>query len=72
MSTMWKKIRFTDRKRINSSITSLQIPSSWPGTIEDVSSVKEVENPNTAKEWRTVDTPQDIAFYLKLRNRLHF
>ena len=50
MSTMWQKIRFTDRKRINSSLTSLQIPSSWPETTEDVSSVKEMDNPKTAKE----------------------
>eukprot|EP00957_Ditylum_brightwellii_P006398 486131-Ditylum_brightwellii.AAC.1 len=68
MSTMWQKIRFTDEKRINSLLTSLQIPSSWPETTEDISSVKEVENPKTANEWRTVDTAQDIAFYLKLGN----
>eukprot|EP00957_Ditylum_brightwellii_P069673 5291557-Ditylum_brightwellii.AAC.1 len=58
MSTMWQKIRFTDRKRINSSRTSLQIPSSWPETTEDMRSVKEVENQKTAKEWRTVYTPK--------------
>eukprot|EP00957_Ditylum_brightwellii_P114646 8742742-Ditylum_brightwellii.AAC.1 len=68
MLTMWQKIRFTDRKRTNSSITLLQIPSSWSETTEDVSLVKEVENPKTVNEWRTIDTPQDIVFYLKLRN----
>eukprot|EP00957_Ditylum_brightwellii_P192904 14688087-Ditylum_brightwellii.AAC.1 len=52
MTTMWQKIRFTDRKRINGSLTSLQIPSSWLETTEDVSSVKEVENPKTAMENR--------------------
>eukprot|EP00957_Ditylum_brightwellii_P016944 1277610-Ditylum_brightwellii.AAC.1 len=72
MSTIWQKIRFTDRMQTKGFSTSLQIPSSWPETTDDVSSLRALKNPNKATKWRTADTPSDIVFYLQLRNCLHF
>eukprot|EP00957_Ditylum_brightwellii_P148303 11291150-Ditylum_brightwellii.AAC.1 len=68
MQQVWKKIGYADTKNIDSSITNLQIPITWPSNISDERSNIELDNPKRANYWRTVDTPKEVAFYLKLRN----
>eukprot|EP00957_Ditylum_brightwellii_P083756 6366229-Ditylum_brightwellii.AAC.1 len=72
MQQVWKKIRHADNKHIDSLITPLQIPITWPSSTSDEHSTIKSDNPKTANYWWTVDTPKEVAFYLKLRNRLHF
>eukprot|EP00957_Ditylum_brightwellii_P065631 4977597-Ditylum_brightwellii.AAC.1 len=72
MQQVWKKIGHADTKHIDSLITTLQISITWPSTTCDEHSTIELDNPKTANYWQTVDTPREVAFYLKLRNQLHF
>eukprot|EP00957_Ditylum_brightwellii_P057631 4370298-Ditylum_brightwellii.AAC.1 len=54
------------------SILSLQVPITWPEAQSNVARITLLDNPKEAKYWKTVKLPEDIAFYLKLRNKLHF
>eukprot|EP00957_Ditylum_brightwellii_P028584 2159946-Ditylum_brightwellii.AAC.1 len=68
MQQVWKKIGHADKKYIDSSITTLQIPITWPSTTSDEQSTIKLDNPKTANYWQIVDTPKEVAFYLRLRN----
>eukprot|EP00957_Ditylum_brightwellii_P067249 5103217-Ditylum_brightwellii.AAC.1 len=68
MQQVWKKIGHADKKHIDSSITNLQIPITWPYTTSDEHSIIKLDNPKTANYWWTVETSKEVAFYLKLRN----
>eukprot|EP00957_Ditylum_brightwellii_P207733 15354296-Ditylum_brightwellii.AAC.1 len=54
------------------SILSLQVPITWPEAQSNVSGITLLDNLKEARHWKTVELPKDIAFYLKLRNKLHF
>eukprot|EP00957_Ditylum_brightwellii_P149069 11350747-Ditylum_brightwellii.AAC.1 len=54
------------------SITSLQVPVTWPESDIDIDSVTHLDNPKEAEHWKIVEMPEEIATYLKLWNRLHF
>eukprot|EP00957_Ditylum_brightwellii_P100987 7697163-Ditylum_brightwellii.AAC.1 len=72
MAKVWNKIGHADKKYNSAgSILSLQIPVTWPSSNCDKDQIHALDNPEEAQHWRTVKTPQDIAFYLRLRNRLH-
>eukprot|EP00957_Ditylum_brightwellii_P139682 10645563-Ditylum_brightwellii.AAC.1 len=72
MAKVWNKIGHTDKKYKSGSILSLQIPVTWPSSNFDEDQIRALDNPKKAQHWRTVKIPQEIAFYLKLQNRLHF
>eukprot|EP00957_Ditylum_brightwellii_P048816 3703764-Ditylum_brightwellii.AAC.1 len=72
MVKVWNKIGHPDKKYKSGSIVSLQIPITWPSSDCDEDQICDLDNPKGAQHWRTVKTPQEIAFYLKLRSRLHF
>eukprot|EP00957_Ditylum_brightwellii_P150929 11492558-Ditylum_brightwellii.AAC.1 len=72
MAKVWNKIGHADKKYKSESITSLLIPVTWPSSDCDENQIWSLDNPKEAHQWRTVETPQEIAFYLTLRNRLHF
>eukprot|EP00957_Ditylum_brightwellii_P091753 6986677-Ditylum_brightwellii.AAC.1 len=44
----------------------------WQSSHCDENQLHALNNPKKAQHWRTVETPQEIAFYLKLCNELHF
>lgn len=50
----------------------VEIPQSWPPPDHPVESLAELEDPKTCKEWRLVTAPNEVEYYLMLRNRLHF
>jgi hypothetical protein len=56
--------------------TSLQIPTSWPTPDEPITNIQALPDPKAIQQdesqWRTVELPSDILYYLRLRNRLHF
>eukprot|EP00957_Ditylum_brightwellii_P092856 7069087-Ditylum_brightwellii.AAC.1 len=72
MQQVWKNIGHADKKHIDSMITTLQFPITWPSTTSDEQSTIKLDNHKTATYWQTVDTLEEVAFYLKLRNQLHF
>eukprot|EP00957_Ditylum_brightwellii_P131985 10063840-Ditylum_brightwellii.AAC.1 len=72
MAKVCNKIGHADKKYKSRSIMSLQIPVTWPSSDSDENQIHALENPKEEKHWRTVKTPREIVFYLKLRNRLHF
>ena len=50
----------------------VEIPYSWPQPGQPVTSITQLEDPKTSNEWRLITDPQEIEYYLMLRNRLHF
>ena len=72
MKKVWKKIGYADKKKEMGSITSPQVPLTWPESDIDIDSVIHLDNPKEAEHWKTVEMPEEIATYLKLRKRLHF
>lgn len=50
----------------------IEIPASWPPAHEPVTSLEHLEDPKQCTEWRLVTQPDEIEFYLMMRNRLHF
>eukprot|EP00957_Ditylum_brightwellii_P202606 15330890-Ditylum_brightwellii.AAC.1 len=49
-----------------------KIPVTWPSSDCDEDQISALENAKKTQHWRTVKTPREIVFYLKLCNRLHF
>eukprot|EP00957_Ditylum_brightwellii_P068698 5215117-Ditylum_brightwellii.AAC.1 len=72
MAQMLKKICFAEKRRKKSNLTSIQVLVSWPEMLMDIPPKHDLEDPNSTTEWKTIDLPQEIAHYLKLRNRRHF
>eukprot|EP00957_Ditylum_brightwellii_P071018 5396776-Ditylum_brightwellii.AAC.1 len=72
MARVWKKIDHADKKHEAGSILPLHIPVTWPSSNCDKDQISALDNLKKAQHLRIVETPQEISFYLKLRNRLHF
>eukprot|EP00957_Ditylum_brightwellii_P162928 12406496-Ditylum_brightwellii.AAC.1 len=72
MARVWKEIRHADKEHEAGSILSLQAPVTLLSSNCDENKISALDNSKKAQHWRTVKTPQEIALYLKLCNRLHF
>eukprot|EP00957_Ditylum_brightwellii_P141157 10754014-Ditylum_brightwellii.AAC.1 len=62
MAKVWNKIGHANKKYKSGSITSLQIPATWPSSNCDEDQIYALDNPKEAKHWRTVEIPREIAF----------
>jgi hypothetical protein len=60
MKQLFNKLKFIRGKYQKTGISSLQVP-----TVDG-------DNPKTCTNWKTVDTPKEIADYLLQRNQSHF
>lgn len=62
------------KRRTQSSpcLDRLEIPASWPPREQSITSMESLEDPKTCTQWRCVTQPQEIEYYLMLRNRMHF
>jgi hypothetical protein len=69
---MYRKIKAIRGKNSFGGFTSIDVPLSWPAAHIDPTTVSSLPDPKTATEWRTVDLPDEIVYYLLMRNRLHF
>ena len=70
---MYRKIKAIRGKFHKSGFTSIEVPTSWPPAhtpLEDLPDA--LPDPKTATEWKTIDLPDEIVYYLLTRNRLHF
>eukprot|EP00957_Ditylum_brightwellii_P025022 1893486-Ditylum_brightwellii.AAC.1 len=65
MAKVWNKIGHTDKKYESGSILSFQIPVTWPSSNCDEHTTSALDIPKKAQHWRTIETSQEIAFYLK-------
>eukprot|EP00957_Ditylum_brightwellii_P100017 7622569-Ditylum_brightwellii.AAC.1 len=72
MRKVWTKIGLADENKEMGSISLLQILITWPDPDIETSTVTQLDNPNKAEYWKTVETPSKIATYLKLQSQLHF
>ena len=67
----WKRIKFLQGKGNHGKFSTVEVPSSWPST-EAGFLHQAIENPKVCTNWKTVDDPADMEFYLQMRNRRHF
>eukprot|EP00980_Cylindrotheca_fusiformis_P020498 scaffold7555_cov72-Cylindrotheca_fusiformis.AAC.3 len=69
----WKKINFVQGHHHQSQFTNVEVPSSWPTTqAEFLNPDTVIENPKQCDSWRTIEDPDEMEFYIQMRNRLHF
>eukprot|EP00957_Ditylum_brightwellii_P028793 2175281-Ditylum_brightwellii.AAC.1 len=54
------------------SISLLQVTITWPDADIDTPNVTQLNNLKDAEYWKTVETPEEKATYLKVQNQLHF
>jgi hypothetical protein len=71
-AAMYRKVKAIRGKFNKSGFTSIEVPTSWPPAHTEPSNLQELPDPKTANEWKTVDLPDEIVYYLLTRNRLHF
>lgn len=71
-AAMYRKIKAVRGIYNHSSFTSIDVPTSWPPAFSDQTMLHSLPDPKKALEWRTVDLPDEIMYYLLTRNRLHF
>jgi hypothetical protein len=70
-AAMYRKIKAIRGKYHSGGFTSIEVPVSWPEPHTEHTS-NALPDPKKATEWKTVDLPEEIVYYLLTRNRLHF
>ena len=68
----WNTIAFLKMSESPSTIDRLEIPEDWPPPFTTLSTTTSLTNPKETAIWRTITKPDEIEYYLLLRNRLHF
>jgi hypothetical protein len=66
----WRKISALNPLQRSKGMTSVKVPASWPTT--DAGFDGPIENPKSCSDWKSVDTPKEMLYYLSKRNQLHF
>jgi hypothetical protein len=67
----WKRIHFLQGNNLKGQFSQVEVPTTWPST-EDEFLQNDIENPRTCTDWKTIDDPSEMEFYLQMRNRRHF
>jgi hypothetical protein len=67
----WKRIHFLQGNNLKGQFSQVEVPSTWPSTEEEFLQ-NDIENPRTCTDWKTIDDPSEMEFYLQMRNRRHF
>jgi hypothetical protein len=71
-AAMYRKVKAVRGKHNKSSFTSIEVPSTWPSAHTETENLQDLPNPKEATNWKTIDLPDEIVYYLLTRNRLHF
>eukprot|EP00957_Ditylum_brightwellii_P130739 9974614-Ditylum_brightwellii.AAC.1 len=66
MANMWRKIPYTDKEKRDNNTSLILIPASWPGISTIITPEMELEDPQKAQQWRTVDLPEEILHYFTI------
>jgi hypothetical protein len=69
---LYRKIKAVRGLNNKSGFTSIKVPTSWPSAHSETDNIQDLPNPKTATEWKTIDLPDEIVYYLLTQNRLHF
>eukprot|EP00957_Ditylum_brightwellii_P129663 9890891-Ditylum_brightwellii.AAC.1 len=72
MVSTWSKVWYADKGKQVNSMSFLPILSSWSDCPKTIPQHYTLEEPKQIEEWRTVETPTEIAKCLILRNKRHF
>lgn len=65
-----KSLRHHNQSKQN--LDRLEIPASWPPPHSPMSPEIPLEDPKTCCQWKTITDPQEVEYYIMLRNRIHF
>lgn len=69
----WQTLRFVRMQQgLTQKIDRVDIPASWPHPSQTDPHFSTLEDPKECSSWKTVTKPEDVEYYLQLRNRCHF
>jgi len=69
----WQTLRFVKQQQgTTQRVDRIDIPASWPEPNQSAQHPTTLEDPKSCHTWRTIKKPEDIEYYLQLRNREHF
>eukprot|EP00957_Ditylum_brightwellii_P011568 874449-Ditylum_brightwellii.AAC.1 len=68
MSNMSKKIAYADKGKRDNNLTSISILAPWPDMNTTIMADCELEDPQKAEQWCTVELPEEILHYLIVQN----
>jgi len=70
---LWQSWNFIKRQtKPFHPIDRVDIPASWPPPHATEDEFQQLEDPKECNTWQTITDPNDIEFYVRLRNRKHF
>ena len=68
----WQTMRFLKTGlSTHQSLNRIDIPETWPPPSVDQLTT-ELQDPKQCNAWKTITNPDDIDFYIRMRNRGHF
>jgi hypothetical protein len=69
---MYRKLKAICGKFNKSGFTSINVPTLWPSADSNFDTTHSLPDPKQATEWKAVNLPEEIVYYLLLCNQLHF
>jgi hypothetical protein len=69
---MFRRIMVIRGIASSKGFTSIEVPADWPSPHTDNVDLATLSDPKKCNQWRTVDVPDSIVYYLLLQNRKHF
>ena len=69
---MFRRIKTIRGIASTQGFTSIEVPDDWPPPHTEKVDLNTLSDPKKCDQWRTVDVPDSIVYYLLLRNRKHF
>jgi hypothetical protein len=77
MSNTWRLFKNIRTEKGNSTLNQIQVPHDWPPPHTPFGDVVELSDPKAYAsqpdpQWRTVTFPDEINYYIFLRNQRHF
>jgi len=70
--TTWKTLAFLKKGDVPPTIDRVEIPDDWPAPFQQLEPNTVLSKPKDATSWKIITNPDEIEYYLLLRNRLHF
>ena len=69
----WQTMKFLrDQSGTVQQMNRLDIPRTWPEPQDHELHITDLEDPKSCQDWKTITDPDEIEFYIRLRNRGHF
>jgi hypothetical protein len=69
----WQTLRYVRMHQgATQKLDRIEVPTSWPPPFSDITSTRSLEDPKTCTEWTTITEPDEVEYFLQLRNRSHF